>query len=184
LENDVRAAKRRIQRMQTHKTFFRFFRRLKGAAAILCAAGIVAAVPGNAAAEPLPPALQRYAGKIIYLDFWASWCGPCAQSFPWLDEMQARYGKRMVILAVDVDNDADAARDFLSNHPATFAVVADPDGKLAERYHIEGMPSTVILDRTGRIVHQHSGFVEARADDYETAIRNAIADSPQLAQKR
>ena len=128
------------------------------------------------AADALPPSLVPYAGKIVYLDFWASWCGPCGESFPWLNQMQAKYGQDLTIVGVNVDADARAAEGFLRKHPATFAILKDPDGTLPDRYHIEGMPSAVILDGAGRVLHQHSGFRAGDTQEYEAAIRAALAN--------
>ena len=139
------------------------------AAVLLCLTSFAAA-----AADGLPPALSAYAGKVVYLDFWASWCGPCAESFPWLNQMQAKYGKDLTIVGVNVDTDARAAAGFLKKHPARFAIVNDPAGTLPERYRIEGMPSSVILDGTGRVLHQHHGFRAEDVAHYEAAIRAAL----------
>ncbi len=121
--------------------------------------------------------LKAYAGRVVYVDFWASWCGPCAQSFPWLNRMQAKYGDRLSIVAVNLDTDSAAAKDFLSRHPAHFDVLYDPAGQLAERYRIGGMPSAVILGADGAVVHQHSGFRDADIGDYEAAIGSAVNTS-------
>lgn len=128
----------------------------------------------DAGAETLPAPLQPYAGQILYVDFWASWCGPCAQSFPWLNQMQAKYGDRLTIVGVDVDTDTVAARAFLQRNPAQFGIVEDPRGELAEHYQIKGMPSAVVLDASGRVIHQHSGFRSAQEPEYESAIRAAL----------
>lgn len=138
---------------------------------------LLAAFVARADDSLLPTILTPYSGKIIYVDFWASWCGPCAQSFPWLNEMQAKYGEQIAIVAVNVDAQATDAQMFLARHPAQFDVVYDARGKLAERYRIGGMPATVILDAGGRVIHQHSGFRSAQIADYEAAIRNAIGAS-------
>ena len=122
----------------------------------------------------LPVSLKNYKGKVLYIDFWASWCGPCAQSFPWLNRMQAKFGNRLTVVAINVDTDPAAAKAFLNRHPAAFDVVYDPAGELAEQYHIDGMPSAVILDADAHLIHRHSGFQDARTGDYETAILNAI----------
>lgn len=123
----------------------------------------------------LPAPLQQYGGRIVYVDFWASWCAPCAQSFPWLNKMHERYGDRLVIVGVNVDANADDAQRFLSRYPARFDIVRDPNGELAEHYRIEGMPSTVILDGQGRILHQHSGYRAGDAAQYEAWIQQALS---------
>ena len=126
------------------------------------------------AADSLPPTLSSYAGKIVYLDFWASWCAPCAESFPWLNAMQAKYGQDLTVVGVNVDADARAADKFLQKHPARFDIVKDPAGALPELYKIEGMPSAVILDGHGRVLHTHSGFRPEQTQEYEAAIRAAL----------
>lgn len=128
------------------------------------------------AEEPasLPPALAAYQGKLVYLDFWASWCGPCGQSFPWLNQMQRKYRDGLVVVGVNVDTDAAAADAFLKKHPAVFDIVRDPDGKLPELYAIEGMPSSVLIAPDGRVLHKHSGFRSQQVAEYEAAIRAAL----------
>jgi thiol-disulfide isomerase/thioredoxin len=126
------------------------------------------------AAEPLPAALAPYEGKLVYLDFWASWCGPCRESFPWLNRMQEKYAADLVIVGVNVDTDAKAADGFLKKHPARFDIVRDPAGALPEHYRIEGMPSSVLIAPDGRVLHQHSGFRTHDTAEYEAAIRAAL----------
>lgn len=141
----------------------------------ICLMLLLGAVPALAADNgALPEALRPYAGRVMYVDFWASWCAPCAQSFPWLNEMHERYGDRLTVIGVNVDtSDADAQR-FLSRHPAQFQIVRDPRGALAEHYKIQGMPSSVILDAQGRVLHQHAGFRSGEIIRYEDAIRQAL----------
>ena len=122
----------------------------------------------------LPPALAAYSGKLVYVDFWASWCGPCAQSFPWLNQVQEKYGAALAVVGVNVDTDGKAADGFLAKHPARFDIVRDPDGRLAELYQIEGMPSSVLIGPDGRVLHQHSGFRTQQVAEYEAAIRAAL----------
>src|SRR5690242_4352206 len=107
----------------------------------LFAAALIAALATlTASAGELPAPLAQYAGKVVYLDFWASWCGPCAQSFPWLNQMQDKYGKDLTIVGVNVDTEDGAADKFLKRHPAKFDIVRDPKGTLPELYKIQGMP--------------------------------------------
>lgn len=131
-----------------------------------------AAAPAEDDAVPAP--LRGYAGRVVYVDFWASWCTPCAESFPWLNRMQAKYGPRLAVVGVSVDTEARDRQAFLARHPAQFDIVADPQGALAERYRIEGMPSAVLLDADGRVLHRHSGFRQHETAAYEAAIRHAL----------
>jgi cytochrome c biogenesis protein CcmG/thiol:disulfide interchange protein DsbE len=140
-------------------------------AVMLSCCALAAHAAGPAA---LPPALAAYEGKLVYLDFWASWCGPCAESFPWLNRMHEAYGADLVVVGVNVDTDAKAADKFLAKHPAQFAIVRDPQGTLPALYRIEGMPSSVLIAPDGRVLHQHSGFRSRDAAQYEAAIRAAL----------
>ena len=136
---------------------------------------LLSATSAAAADSPsLPPALAAYSGKLVYVDFWASWCGPCAQSFPWLNQVQEKYGPDLTVVGVNVDADAKAADGFLKKHPARFDIVRDPDGRLAEFYKIEGMPSSVLIGPDGRVLHKHSGFRTHPTAEYEAAIRAAL----------
>lgn len=140
-------------------------------AAILMLPALLASAADTA---PLPPALAAYEGKLVYLDFWASWCGPCAESFPWLNRMQEKYGTELVVVGVNVDTDPKAADGFLKKHPARFDIVRDPQGRLPELYRIEGMPSSVLIGPDGRELHRHAGFRTRDAAQYEAAIRAAL----------
>jgi cytochrome c biogenesis protein CcmG, thiol:disulfide interchange protein DsbE len=139
---------------------------------LFTAFGARAAAP--ALPSELPVELAAYKGKLVYLDFWASWCGPCAQSFPWLNHMQDKYRTDLVVVGVNVDTDAKAADRFLQQHPATFEIVRDPIGKLPELYRAEGMPSSLLISPDGHVLHQHSGFRVKDANAYEAAIKAAL----------
>ena len=77
--------------------------------------------------------LKNYQGKVVYLDFWASWCVPCRKSFPWLNQLRNRYSeKQLVIVAVNLDKEAALAADFLKQYPANFDIFYDPEGVLAK----------------------------------------------------
>jgi cytochrome c biogenesis protein CcmG, thiol:disulfide interchange protein DsbE len=141
---------------------------------VFIAASLLLSAFGARAGQPAPQALNPYKGKVVYLDFWASWCGPCAQAFPWLNRMQEKYGDDLVVVGVNVDTDAKAADAFLSRHPAHFDIVRDPEGKLPELFHVQGMPGAVLIGPDGTVLHQHSGFREKKTDEYEAAIREAL----------
>jgi thiol-disulfide isomerase/thioredoxin len=115
--------------------------------------------------------LADFAGKVVYVDFWASWCGPCRESFPWMNEMLSRYGdKGLQIVAVNVDaKSADASR-FLSEVPARFPVVFDGAGKTPALYAIKGMPTSYLVGADGRVLMVHQSFRASDRADLEARI--------------
>jgi thiol-disulfide isomerase/thioredoxin len=92
------------------------------------------------------------------VDFWASWCLPCAKSFPVLDELQKKYGDKLVIVGVNVDEKAANMDTFLKKHPAGFTVVRDGEQKLVAVVSPETMPTSFILDGEGKVRFLHNGF--------------------------
>jgi cytochrome c biogenesis protein CcmG/thiol:disulfide interchange protein DsbE len=122
--------------------------------------------------------LAQYQGKVVYLDFWASWCKPCRQSFPWMDAMQKKYAADgLVIVAVDEDEEVADGQKFLRRLPADFSIVPDPQGKLAEHYGLIGMPTSFLIGRDGQVVKQHQGFFEASPAAFEAEIRALLGRS-------
>jgi thiol-disulfide isomerase/thioredoxin len=115
--------------------------------------------------------IEKYKGKVVYLDFWASWCGPCKLSFPWMEEMHHKYkDKGLVIVAVNLDAEKKDAEKFLKPFKVSFELEYDPEGKSAETYKVEAMPTSVVFDRTGKKVSSHLGFDSKKAKDYEKEI--------------
>ena len=133
-------------------------------------------VLGAVEARPAPdrtPALDlaAYKGRVVVVDFWASWCAPCRRSIPWLNEMRAKYGDRgLVVIGVNVDKDGEDAARFLREVPIEFDVVYDPDGALAARYGVEGMPSSYVYSRDGELVARHLGFQNSKRPEYEALL--------------
>ncbi len=123
-----------------------------------------------AAADPALD-LEAERGKVVYVDFWASWCVPCKKSFPWMEQMHQKYAdKGLKIIAVNLDeNPADADR-FLQKYPVSFEIVRDPEGQLAEHYRIQGMPTALLFDPDGKLVKRHIGFRDSEKAAHETAI--------------
>jgi len=112
-----------------------------------------------------------YRDKVVLLDFWASWCGPCRQSFPWMNEMQTKYADQgLVVIAVNLDQEKQAAADFLSDVPATFKIMYDPDGGSAERMDVLGMPMSYLIDRQGHVRHRLIGFNSTKKKEHEDHI--------------
>lgn len=119
--------------------------------------------------------LAKLQGKVVYVDFWASWCGPCRQSFPWMNEMQARYGARgLQVVGVNVDANSADARQFLASVPARFAIGFDPQGATPRSYGIKGMPSSVLIGPDGKVLSEHSGFRDADRAELESKIQSAL----------
>ena len=132
----------------------------------LAATSVVAA---NDAAPSLD--LAAYKGRVVVVDFWASWCTPCRRSIPWLNQMRAKYGDRgLVVIGVNVDKDGEDAARFLREVPIDFDVVYDPAGALAARYGVEGMPSTYVYSRDGELAARHLGFQNAKRPEYEALL--------------
>jgi thiol-disulfide isomerase/thioredoxin len=122
--------------------------------------------------------LNTYRGKVVYLDFWASWCTPCRRSFPWLDDLVRQFSNRdLVVIGVNVDQSHELAQKFLSDTPAAFSIVYDPQGAIATAFKIVGMPSAVLIDRTGQVRFQHVGFSDSKKDEYEAHVRALLAES-------
>lgn len=123
------------------------------------------------AADSLAPG----AGKVVLVDFWASWCEPCRHSFPWMNDMQKKYANDgLVIVAVNVDNDRAAAERFLDENPTELEIRYDDDRSLARRFEVVAMPSSFLLDENGQVVEQHMGFKVLKQDEYEAAIKAAL----------
>ncbi len=122
-----------------------------------------------------PVKLSALRGKVVYVDFWASWCGPCKQSFPWMNEMQSKYGAQgFTVVGINVDKKRTDAETFLKGTPAKFTVAYDEKGVSPTAYQVKGMPSSYLVDRDGKIIATHMGF---RADEnaaLEAKLRAAL----------
>jgi len=115
--------------------------------------------------------LDDHRGKVVVVDFWASWCVPCRRSFPWMNEMHAKYGDDgLVIIGVNMDAEDDAAQQFLADYPADFRIVYDREGDLAREFDVIAMPSSYVFDRDGNQVTRHLGFKVRNQEDYESLI--------------
>ncbi len=103
--------------------------------------------------------LPDLAGKVVIVDFFASWCGPCKDSFPVMQELHEKFSNQgLVIVAVNLDKKAQDMKTFLADHPVTFPVVRDGANALVKEVRIATMPSSFILDRTGKVRFLHRGF--------------------------
>ena len=119
--------------------------------------------------------LSAYKGKVVYLDFWASWCGPCKLSFPFMEQLgYSNRSRDLVVIAVNVDHDRAKAEAFLQQNPNSLNVVYDPRGKIASQYHVEDMPTSVLIGRDGRVRYVHKGFFPAQTASYQSHVRELL----------
>lgn len=143
---------------------------------LIIAVELLAGAAGACAAPP--GALEPIEGRVVWVDFWASWCVPCRRSFPWLNTMQRKYGRAgLQIIAVNLDKDRALADAFLAEVPAEFALRFDPGAALAKQFAVQTMPSSFLIDADGRILASHFGFRTADTAGYEHAIETALAEA-------
>ena len=122
-----------------------------------------------------PVDLADFKGKLTYVDFWASWCGPCRQSFPWMNEMQAKYGARgLQVVGINLDRKRDDAERFLAELPATFTIAFDAAGDSAKRFGVKGMPTSVLVGPDGKVLYMHTGFRDEERAQLEGRIAAAL----------
>ena len=123
--------------------------------------------------------LSAYKGKVVYLDFWASWCTPCRQSFPWMSEIQAMRGQNgLVVIAVNVDHDKDLADEFLKRYAPKFKIVFDSKGEIASQYKVKDMPTSYLIGRDGRVRYTHEGFLPTKEGSYDAQIQELLNEQP------
>lgn len=118
--------------------------------------------------------LSEFKGKVVYVDFWASWCGPCKKSFPWMQNIYAKYKEYgLEVVAINLDSEKEFADEFLKQLAMsekltpTFPIRFDPEGEVASEYELQGMPSSYIFNRKGQLVKQHVGFFKNHKAQYE-----------------
>ena len=103
--------------------------------------------------------LNDYRGKVVFVDFWASWCPPCLLSLPAYNQMRKDIGTaEFEIIAINVDEDTEDGLRFLEDHPVDFPVLVDPVGEIGKPYRIRTLPRSFLLDRNGQIVSSHKSF--------------------------
>jgi thiol-disulfide isomerase/thioredoxin len=121
--------------------------------------------------------LSQYKGKVLYVDFWASWCGPCAKSFPFLNEMHNQLKDQgLQIVGVNLDENVDDAKAFLAKHPPGFTVAADVSKQCAKDFDVKAMPSSYIIDRKGIVHHVHLGFRAGEAKELRGLVEKLLND--------
>lgn len=123
--------------------------------------------------------LNEFQGKVVLIDFWASWCGPCREEMPFLIELDHRYHKSpFEIIAINIDDKLQNAKRFMGQLPdeITFTVVQDPKQQIPPKYDLKGMPSSLLLDKNGIIRFWHTGFKESNKDNYISEIDGLLKE--------
>ncbi len=136
--------------------------------AFLLAAGLITAHADLKVGDPLPDLAacklagqlpDTLAGKVVLLDFWASWCDTCAESFPLMDDLQKKYGAgSFVIIAVNVDDSQSDMENFLKMHPVSFVTVRDAHQNLGDKVNVSALPTSFLFGRDGKVAFIHGGF--------------------------
>ena len=162
---------------------FRLNRAIRPAAALLLAIAAAVAtttvIPAHAAVVDTDGTLDlaKYRGKVVYVDFWASWCAPCRLSFAYLHQLRMSYDtKDLVIVTVNVDRDRKSAANFLQAVGSSLPVVYDPKGALAARFQVSMMPTSVLIGRDGRTRFVHHGYFDNKTGEYSQHVSTLIAE--------
>jgi len=126
-----------------------------------------------------PVSLAQYKGQVVMINFWATWCGPCREEMPHLEAIHKKYGKMgFTMLGVNVEPDPQAATTWLAKQgkPVSFPILFDTDSKVSKLYKVAGMPSTVIVDRKGKVRLLHKGYKSGDENEYLNSIRALIRE--------
>ena len=119
--------------------------------------------------------LSELRGKVVYLDFWASWCAPCLLSLPQYNELYLKYRDQgLEIVGINVDDPVEDGQDFLLDTPLDFKIPADPDGDVPALYEIVGMPTSYLIDKAGNIRLVHVGFRNGDIEMIEAEIQSLL----------
>ncbi len=123
--------------------------------------------------------LSKLRGKPVFIDFWATWCGPCRRALPHTQKLAEKYGKDAHILAVNLKEDADTVRQFLQSNNYSFTVPMDTDGSVAAQYRVRGIPHFVLINAQGKVQFVQVGYGPGIEQRFETELQKAIRASKQ-----
>ena len=121
--------------------------------------------------------LSEYAGNVVLLNFWASWCAPCRQEMPLLNDLHNKYEKLgFVILGVNVEEQTGKARSYIADRPVDFPILFDDQNTVSKQYNVIAMPTTVMIDRNGNIRYLHQGYKPGDEKKYKKMIKKLIRE--------
>lgn len=121
--------------------------------------------------------LSELRGEVVMINFWASWCGPCRQEMPALNELYQRYNPLgFTILGVNVEQDPRKAEALLREIPVDFPILFDTENQVTELYKVVAMPSTVLVDRNGQVRFVHKGYKPGYEEKYQEQVRSLIRE--------
>ncbi len=121
--------------------------------------------------------LDDYKGQVVLINFWASWCAPCRKEMPLLDELQQRYAPLgFTMLGINVEEDSSLADEFLRGTPVNFPILYDRANKVSEAYDVIAMPTTIIVDREGKVRFIHHGYQAGYENEYQDQVRSLIRE--------
>ena len=121
--------------------------------------------------------LAELKGKVVLIDFWASWCGPCKQEMPVLEALHKKYAEQgLVIVGINIDNNPKKMNNFLKGTPVSFRIVHDPKIQIAQRYEPSTMPSSYFIGRGGKLRYVHEGFRKKDAVEIEARVKRLLAE--------
>ena len=158
---------------------------------LLCAALILNSIPTLTAAEQgdvLPDCqlvstdnvtrnFKQFQGKVLYVDFWASWCGPCAKSFPFLNQLDHDLKDRgLQVIGINLDENAADAQAFIAKYPAYFMIATGNNQQCAIDFGVKAMPSSYLVDRKGHIRYSHQGFRAGEAEELKILVEQLLAE--------
>jgi len=121
--------------------------------------------------------LSEFRGDVVMINFWASWCGPCRQEMPILNDLYLKYRDMgFTLLGVNVEENSTKAANMVRELKVVFPVLFDTENKVSKMYKVEAMPSTVIVDRNGNMRYLHRGYVPGTEDEYQRQVRELMAE--------
>ncbi len=121
--------------------------------------------------------LSEMAGNVVLLNFWASWCGPCRQEMPLLNDLHNKYEPLgFTVIGVNVEQETELARSFIANSPVDFPILLDSSNKVSQLYDVIAMPTTVLIDRDGKMRYLHKGYQAGDEKIYQKMVKKLIRE--------